>query len=93
MVQKTALFIASLAASVTLAVALAAAGFAPGAPAVPADAAPAVSTDAASASQAPAVQIDKVYVPAPVPQKTITVHKVLQTAGGENESEASEGGD
>jgi len=40
---------------------------------------------------APLIQIDKVYVPAPVPQETITVHKVVQTAGGE--SEGAEGND
>ena len=92
MFQKTALLIASLAASLTLAVALAAAGFAPGAPASPVDAAAAATVGPADTA-APTVQVDKVYVPAPVPQKTVTVHKVVQTAGGENESEGTEVGD
>ena len=90
MFQKTALLIASLAASLTLAVALAAAGFAPGTPAAPVDAAAAATSPAGTT---PPIQVDKVYVPAPIPQKTVTVHKVVQTAGGENESEGSEGGD
>jgi hypothetical protein len=91
MLQKTALIVASLAASLTLAFALAAAGFAPGATNVSADPAAAVSVDAAATAAAPLVQIDKVYVPAPEPQKTITVNQVVQTAGGE--SEGAEGND
>ena len=92
MFQKTALLIASLAASLTLAVALSAAGFAPGAPASPVDST-AVSTAGPADATPPLVQVDKVYVPAPVPQKTVTVHRVAQTAGGENESDGAEGDD
>jgi len=91
MLQKTALFAASLAASLTLAFALAAAGFAPGSATVAADPAAAVSVDAVATTAAPLVQVDKVYVPAPEPQQTITVHKVGQTASGE--SEGGEGDD
>lgn len=91
MLQKTAIFAASLAASLTLAFALAAASFAPGATTVPADPVAASSVDAAATATARLAQIDMVYVPAPVPQKTITVHKVVKTASGE--SEGDEGGD
>ena len=95
MIHKSGLIIASLAASLTLAFALAAAGFAPGTTKVSADPAAAVIVDAAATAAAtdaaPLVQIDKIYVPAPVPQETITVHKVVQTAGGE--SEGAEGND
>ena len=91
MIQKTALFVASLAAALTLAFALAAAGFAPGATTVPADPVATVSMDAAVTPTAPLVQIDTVYVPAPVPQETITVHKVVKTAS--SESEDDEGGE
>ena len=86
MIHKTALLIASLAASLTLVVALAAAGFAPGRAPAPVDAVSAVSASATTTPTAPLVQIDKVYVPAPVPQQTITVQTVVKTAGGENES-------
>jgi len=91
MLQKTALLVASVAASLTLAFALAAAGFAPGATTVAADPVTAVSVDAMSTDAVPLVQVDKVYVPAPEPQKTITVQQVVQTAGGE--SEGGEGDD
>ena len=86
MIHKTALLIASLAASLTLVVALAAADFAPGTAPAPVDAVSAVSANATTTPTAPLVQIDKVYVPAPVPQQTITVQTIVPTAGGENES-------
>ncbi len=89
MLHKTALFIASLAASLTLAIALAAAGFAPGPTTAPAAAT--APTVAADATATPQVQVDKVYVAAPPPQQTVTVHKVVKGAGGE--SEGAEGGD
>lgn len=89
MLHKTALFVASVAAALTLAFALSAAGFAPGA--TPTAEAATVNADAAGASAPPTVQVDKVYIAAPKPQRTITVHKVLKTAGGE--SEGSEGDD
>ena len=76
----------------TLAFALSAAGFAPGAT-TPATEAATVGTDTADVATPPTVQVDKVYIAAPKPQRTVTVHKVLKTAGGESESEGSEGGD
>jgi len=88
MLQKTALFIASLAASATLAVALATAGFAPGTPAAPA-VAPTAAADTATPAP-PTVQVDKVYIPAPQPQQTITVHKVVKTSGGEADTESGD---
>ncbi len=95
MIHKTALFVASVAAALTLAFALAAAGFAPGATDQSAAAtAPAsvVSADTAAVVAPAPVQIDKVYVAPPKPQKTITVHKVVKTSGG-GESDGAEGGD
>ena len=92
MFHKTALLIASLAASLTLAFALAAAGFAPGAAAPSLDAATASTTEP-TGTAAPLIQVDKVYVPAPVAPETITVHKVAQTASGDGESDESEGDD
>ena len=96
MVHKLALAVASAAAALTLTVALAAAGFAPGAPIAVGDV---TTTDAApidpaaAADTAPAVQIDTVYVAPPPPQKTVTIHKVVATSGGEGESENETGGD
>ena len=87
MVHKVALLAASLVAALVLAVALAAAGFGPAAPVPPV----ATSAQAANAETAPPVQVDRVYVAAPEPRQTITVHKV--TAAGGGESEGAEEGD
>ncbi len=88
MVHKVTLLIASLAASLVLAVALAAAGFGPAAPALSS----ATTAQPADAVTPLPVQVDKVYLAAPEPPQTITVHKVV-AAGGEAGSEGSEGGD
>ncbi len=93
MISKAALFVASLAAALTLAFALAVAGFAPGS--VQAD----TATTAASVQADPAaadvvapdpVQVDTVYVAPPAKQQTITVHKVAASSGGENENEGDD---
>ena len=95
MSHKVAITAASAAAALTLAVALAAAGFAPGAPATSASSATTaeqVVSDPASTPQvvanpAPTVQVDTIYL-APVPKpRTITIHKVVKTSGGEDTSE------
>ena len=87
MVSKIALFVASLAASLALAGALAMAGFAPGTtPATAATPIDAATTTADVAAQ-PQVQVDTVYLAPPAKQQTITVHKVVKTAGGESERE------
>ena len=53
---------------------------------------PPVATSAqANAETAPPVQVDRVYVSAPRPRQTITVHKVAAAGGGE--SEGAEEGD
>ena len=87
MIHKLALFAASLAAVLTLGVALAIAGFAP-------SAGPASAPTVAGAVQAvddttpPPVQVDKVYVATP-PQQTVTVHKIVGS-GGESEAEVGD---
>ena len=84
--QKIALTVASVAASATLTIALAAAGFAPS-PAAPVDAAP-VNAEV-SAAPTPIVQVDTIYLdPAPT-QETITIQQVA--SAGEHEDEAHEG--
>ncbi len=88
MIHKIALLVASLVASLVLAVALAAAGFGPAAPAPPA-----TTAQAADSGTAPPVQVDRVYIAAPQPRQTVTIHKVVKAAGGEAESEGSEAGD
>ena len=90
MLHKTALLVASIAAALTLAFALSAAGFAPGATRAPTQVAT-VAADTANVAVPPTVQVDKVYIAAPKPQRTVTIHKVVKNAGGE--SEGSEGGD
>jgi hypothetical protein len=98
MAAKIGLFVASLSAAFALAFALNAAGFAPGSrQAVPASST--VSTTAAPAvapvgpSPTPQVQVDTVYVAPPVAPKTITVHKIVPSAGGEGGSEGPGGND
>jgi len=97
MISRIALFIASLAAALTLAVALAAAGFAPGSSQpVPASSTTVpVDPTAADDVTPPPVQVDTIYVAAPPRQQTITVHRVAASNGGEgNESgESAEGDD
>ena len=84
--QKIALTVASIAATATLTIALAAAGFAPSQVA-PVNAAP-VNAEA-SAVPTPIVQVDTVYLkPAPT-QETITIQQVA--SAGEHEDEAHEG--
>lgn len=82
--HRIALVVGSLAASATLAFALAAAGFGPADPAL-------VSSVTAPAAT-PRVQIDTVYVPAPVDPPTVTVHRTVASGGESEEGEGSEGG-
>jgi len=99
MVHRLALAVAAGAAALTLTVALAAAGFAPGRPATPTDLAAAdvaaadiaPAADGASADSAPTVQVDTIYLAPPPKQETVTIHKVVKTAGGEHESENESG--
>ncbi len=96
MISKTALFVASLAASLVLATALALSGFAPGAthPQQVAATSPDPTASATDTPAAPQVQVDTVYVAPPPKQKTVTVHKVIKTSGGEpGESGEHESGD
>lgn len=88
MINRIALFAASLAASFALAFALAAAGFAPGSSAPSAAAATSTPT-VAEVAPTPQVQVDTVYVAAPPKPKTIKIHKVIQTSGGESGEQES----
>lgn len=98
MLQKIALVVASAAATLTLAIALAAAGFAPGGPTSAADTSATTTTsapaiDPVSADATPDVQIDTIYVAPPPKQQTVTVHRVIKASGGERENEhENEGG-
>jgi hypothetical protein len=103
MIHRVALFVAALAAALTLAVALAAAGFGPRAVPVSAAAAtgaPAVAGPAAS-DPTPRVVVDNVYVkPAPTPASIVVHRTVAGTAvqggereDGEHQGEAPEGTD
>jgi hypothetical protein len=91
MLKKLTLFLASLAASLVLAGALALAGFVPGGSpgSTSATIAGGVSTGP-EASPPPVVQVDTVYVAPPPTQTTITVHKVVHGAG-ESSGQDSQG--
>lgn len=94
MISRIALFTASLAAALTLAVALAAAGFAPGSSQpVPASTST-VPVDPAAADDVtpPPVQVDTVYLAAPPEQQTITVQQV-ETSSDEEDGESEEDGE
>jgi len=88
MIQRIGLLVASVAAALTLAVALAVAsiGPSPTAPAVPV--APAAATAPAVATEPP-VQIDTVYVP-PLPEPQTVV--VNQASSGQGETDDHESG-
>lgn len=93
MIQKAGLFLASLAAALTLAVALAAAGFAPsaGPSSSVATAAPETVVPADALTTAP-VQVDTVYVAPPPAAQTVEVHKVV-SSHGEGDGTEGEGSD
>jgi hypothetical protein len=93
MVHKVALLVAALAASLVLAVALAAAGFNAGPPPKPVASTSTRVEDPATTgpSAAPRVQVDRVYVAPPPPRKTITVHKTIKAPAAE--AEDGENGD
>ena len=91
MIQRIALFVASLAAVAALVVGMSVAGLSPSAPAVPAVAP--IEAAAAVPDPTPQVQIDTVYVAPPQKPATVVVHKSVPAAGGEHESESGgEGG-
>ena len=89
MIQRLALFLASLASALALAFGLAATGIVPGAPASVAD--PAVATLAPAPE--PSVQVDTVYLTPPVPPQEITVVSTAQGHGerdGEHEGRSDD---
>ncbi len=90
MIQRIALFVASLAAVAALVVGMSVAGLSPSAPAAPA----AANIEVAGAPDPTAqVQIDTVYVAPPKKPATVVVHKSVPAAVGERETESGgEGG-
>jgi hypothetical protein len=80
--HRIALVVGSVAATATLTVALAVAGFGPAAPT-------ALVNDTVAVQPTPRIQVDTVYVAAPPAPQTITVHRVVKSQG---ESESEEGG-
>jgi hypothetical protein len=87
MINRVALFAASLVASGVLAAGLALAGFNP----VPAAAPTAQPAAATAAAPAPITQVDTVYVaPAPTPQQ-ITIQQVVTTHSGDDGNESGGG--
>jgi hypothetical protein len=88
MLQRIALFIATLAAAFVLVIGLSGTALSPRAQVTP-DPTP---TLVASQPTDPPVQVDTVYVPAPVPPKTVTIHRNVPPSG-ERETETGGGGD
>jgi long-subunit fatty acid transport protein len=89
MIQRLALFVASLSAAAVMAAALALGGLAPaaGPAAVVTDAPPA----AMDAPAQPSVQVDTVYVTPKVKPKHVTVSRTVRSSSGHGEHEG--GGD
>ncbi len=89
MIHRTALFAGSLVAALTLAVGLVAAGFAPHAdPVGGVPAQPAAAT--AEVPAAPTIQVDTIYVAAPVKPQEITVTTAV-TAPAHHGDDGAEG--
>jgi hypothetical protein len=78
--HRLGLIAGSIAATATLTVALAAAGFGPAAPT-------ALVSDVVAPAASPQVQVDTIYVAAPQAPQTITVHRVVQSSGEGDEHE------
>jgi len=90
MISRVALFAASIAASLTLAVGLALAGFAPSPPQADAAAAqPVVAT--AEPAATPLVQVDTAFIAPQVKPAEVTVKKAVTTSGRVDDE--GEGGD
>jgi len=88
MIQRIGLLVASLAAALTLATALAVAGMG-SPPAAPADLVVPAAVSAPATTTEPPVQVDTVYIPPPVEPQTIVV---TQTSRGGGESDDHESG-
>ena len=82
MIQRIALFAASLAAALAIGVGLALAGLAPASSPLAIDAAPSASVDPPAA---PIIQVDTVYVAAQPKPKEVTVHKTVAAPHGDDE--------
>jgi hypothetical protein len=90
MVQRIALFVASLAAVVVIVVGLQAAGVGSPAPRPAAVASAASPTDAVPT---PRIPVDTVYVAPPQTPRTVVIHKTAPAAIGGYETESEGGGD
>lgn len=90
MIQRIALFAASLAAVAVLVLGLSTAGFAPTASAPTAAAPVAAFVDPAATPQ---VKVDTVYLAVPKKAPTVIVHKTVSAAGGEHETQSEGAGD
>ena len=86
MFARIALFISTLAAAWVLAIGISmATGSASADPGAPAGPDTAALVDGAFTT--PQVQIDTVYLPAPITPETITVHRTVTAGSGEHEDE------
>ena len=90
MIQRIALFTASLAAALTIGLGLAVAGFSPATTSVAVD--PASDGTAATTGPiaAPPVQVDTVYVAAQPKPKEVTIRKTVAAPNGGDEGEGED---
>jgi hypothetical protein len=89
MIQRIALFTASLAAALTIGLGLAVTGFSPATSSVSVDPA-SDGTTATSSPATPSVQVDTVYVAAPPKPKEVTVRKTVAAPHGDDEGEGAD---
>jgi len=87
MIQRVALFTASLAAALSIGIGLALAGVGP-APSAAID--PAGTTATTGPTAAPTVQVDTVYLAAQAKPKEITVRKTVSAPHGDDEGEGED---
>jgi hypothetical protein len=90
MIQRIALFTASLAAALAIGLGLALAGVGPAASTAAIDTTPAATTATADPTPAPTVQVDTVYVAAQAKPKTVTVHKTVAAPRGDDEGQGED---
>ena len=84
MIQRIALFTASLAAALVIGLGIALAGLTPATSPVAIDAA---ATSPVDPTAAPTVQVDTVYVAAQPKPKEVTVHKTVAAPHGDDEGQ------
>ncbi|HEY3335383.1 MAG TPA: hypothetical protein VGK16_09145, partial [Candidatus Limnocylindrales bacterium] len=90
MIQRLALFSASVAAALVIGLGLALAGLAPASSPAPVDAVPVGTVASADPIAAPTVQVDTVYVAAQPQPEVVTVRKTVAAPHGDDEGQGED---